>query len=294
MSNMYTLDMVLNTQLQEQSVKKILQRATTIGCRYMQDSDYDKATDYVMNEWCEGKRKNKSHCSPEIPMDFEGVSFDLKLGERSGLLAPWLWLNRFGWNKKNVYRRYDDDIDFEKYIRLFLLLVQDFKVVWIKTYEELGELDLYDGYEWSRPRLRDHAILTIPPKFRVDVTMEIPYNHETIHNLLRHGECAGWKFSHVDSLNAQQAADAILKQSPTGNGEAHLTCFVGNATYQLSFTLRFKAFFMFTLTPLHAASVHLDQTVVHALELCTDFVIFELNTFDARYNYIQSYGDEVK
>lgn len=303
MSNTYSLRTILRIEFQKESIQQLLRRGAEVGCLYSNARDrgqgktwwnYEEATAYLIEVWREGKLKKDDYCFPEIGIEFKNVSFDLCFKERAGLLAPYFYLNRSGWTKKNVYRHIDSNIDFEKYIRLFLVLVQDFTVVWIKTYEELGDLDLYDEYEWSYPQVREYPILTIPPRFKVDVTMEIPYNHETIYNVLEHGERAGWQFFYQENLNAKQAADAILAQNPLGATVAYVTCSVGDTTYQLTFTLRFNKFFMFTLTPIKAAAVHLEQAVVHALDLCTDLVIFELNTFDARYNYIKSPGDDVK
>lgn len=307
MSNLYSLKIILNSSFQTKYISEIITRGAENGCCYVEEYTKDEETVFIspeqavekiMYSWEEKKNENKSYASVGIGIQLENVFFNLHFTEKIGYLAPWLSLYSHGWCKKSSY------VDFEKYIRLSLLLMQDLEILWLKTYDEGYEEDLYWGVELSYPQLRNIPDLSLSSDFKVDVTILPSYNYEVLYNLLDHGAALGWQYSiktnsnnMVNVASIEQTIAYILDKihhCPLGGT---LMCLVNDVCYELTFALRVNTrenYSMFTLMPLNTSSVPLSQTVLHALDLCTDFCILELNTFDARYNYIRSALDDVK
>lgn len=304
MSMIYSLDAILNTVPSEEVIRKILIKGSEIGCQYIDENrspwgssflNPEQALLHIMEMWKEESQKYAAPISSGVNIKFQEIGFGLKFTEKSGFLVPWLRLYRHGWCKESSY------VDFEKYTRLLFLLVQDFTIIWLKTYDEGYDEELYVNDALSYPQLRKQPDLSILPQFRVETTIIPDYDYDTLHNLLEHGEKKGWRYYlnkqpvlQQNPLSVQQAATNLLEQSPKGACKAMINCVTNNIEYQLTFDLRANAYFRFTLAPLDKTSVELQETVLHVLDLCTDFCILELTTFDARYNYIRTSFDDVK
>lgn len=303
MRDFHSISITLKAPLSQETLLAILQQGAVLEFNYTASVEDDsiitsrQAAANIMYQITEEKKALGSQDVFIVGQDFP-LAFSIYVIENT---SPKFNINTIDISlipdRGSMWYKDKDEryLDFERYIHLLLKLRRDFEPLWLTTSKEYFEEDFYYHYRGLECLFKENTDISLRPNFKVEVTLLPDWKTQTFKNIFMHACSTGWKFyqsvEHLNTgsslLSADTIIEYILQQSPEGFPEVSLCCVINETHYQLSFKTRPGKYFMLTLTPL-GPTIDFAATVRHALDLCTDVCILELNTFDARYNYYEA------
>lgn len=291
----YKISLVLHAELSKSALIAIFNRGSTLGFKLIVEGVHPSAEESAITPEEAANLifigiQDKKQLSTRTVLESQTmrndddpcIDFSFYITDYIDIPAPNMHIcdmsispsNGNAWYKQPYF------IDFNRYIRLLFTMCQDFTPLWLSTSDEGYGEEFYWVMKDKECTLKQEFDLTLTPGFHVVITILADYTRDVLQNLLEQGAKKGFIY---DLLSTDQAIDCLLKQPINHATYARLCCTIEGRKYELSFRLRFDQYLVLILKPI-ASVFDLRQTVLHALDLCIEFTLAEVYTFDARYN----------
>jgi len=304
MSIYHSLQIVINTVLDTLCVERVLARAESMGCTFMSEASDRMLDKTSLQEMVNGIMSQLDNDSQQdnsplkryasITVNYLGTVVFLSFSEREKYCNLSLFVSGGKWYFQ------DDFLDFARYIPILFSLSQDYEILWLKTCDEGEDEDLYHRAANLYPEFQPQEHIQ-PRQQRVDVTLLVNDTISHVREMVEKSQARGIQFfAQNKTLPLQELSVDVtinlLLNSSMAQGFPELIqranypvlCKVADQWYALVIGVRStaRAFSLIRVNPPEpsAQAVSFNTAIYHAIDLCKDFCIVELVTFDTWYN----------